>query len=86
MTYKISTDQAIIEHVTANPKGALVHCGVGQGNGFFREGLVTWVVKSARLLTLQCLDGAKHTVNFNWISIPDSCMKPDSLDQTQECV
>lgn len=72
MKYKISTDKAIIKHITdANEGEAVLHACVGVPILGQREGIVTACDMARRLVTLQMFDGSKSTFCFDHISIPD---------------
>ncbi len=73
MTYKISTDKAILAHITeAEAKGwpAILHAHVGDPKMFIK-GTVTAVHTDKRLITLQKASGEKHIIIFDHITIPD---------------
>ena len=73
MKYKISTDKAIIKHISEAQAGeCILHACVGNGVLHQVEGVVTACNTQKRIVTLQMITGAKSSYAFDHISIPDN--------------
>lgn len=73
MKYKISTDEAIIKHISAFKAGeCILHACVGNSQLHPVEGVVTSCNSQKRMVTLQMRDGSKSSYTFDLISIPDT--------------
>jgi hypothetical protein len=73
MKYKISTDKAIINHISEAKDGeCILHACVGNGVLHQVEGVVTACDPQKRIVTLQMITGAKNSYTFDHVSIPDT--------------